>query len=109
MKKTKIKIQINDYTIEGIGTINNDILNLKGEEDIKYDINNMILTKKNKELIITMYFKKNQIFYELIEENQKFSNNFTILSLTNSNKQVMISYRVEDTDFLLKINYETIK
>ena len=109
MKKAKIKIEINDYTIEGIGSIYNDILHLKKEEDIEFDLKNLLLIKKNKELILTMKFLSKEVIYELVEENKKFINNFTIFSLTNDDKQVIIRYRIEDADFLLKINYETIE
>lgn len=109
MQKAKIKIEINDYTIEGIGFVNKGILSLKQEEDIKFDLTNFILVKKNTDLILTIDFKNKKVIYELVKENKKFSDYFLIFSLTNSNKQVIIKYRIEDADFLLKVNYETIQ
>lgn len=108
MKEAKIKIEINDYTIEGLGTLNKNILSITTDETIDFDLENSVLIKKNKDLILTMDFKEKTVIYELVEGHKKFINNFTIFSLTNSNKQVIIRYRIEDADFLLNINYETI-
>ena len=109
MLKAKIKIEINDYTINQEGIIDNDILIVYDkEEKITFDLKNLILHKENKELIIDMDFNKKKIKYELVTEKRQFSNDFTIISLTNSNNQYIINYRIEETYFLLKINYETI-
>ena len=109
MKKVKIKIEVNDYIIEEVGTIENEELKLKTkEENLEYDLKNNVLYKENNELKITMDFKNEIVTYELIKENRKFSNNLTTFSLTNCNKQVIINYRIEGTKFLLQINYETI-
>ncbi len=109
MRKAKIKIEINDYTINQEGIIDNDILIVYDkEEKITFDLKNLILHKENKELIIDMDFNKKKIKYELVTEKRQFSNDFTIISLTNSNNQYIINYRIEETNFLLKINYETI-
>ena len=109
MLKAKIKIEINDYTINQEGIIDNDILIVYDkEEKITFDLKNLILHKENKELIIDMDFNKKKIKYELVTEKRQFSNDFTIISLTNSNNQYIINYRIEETNFLLKINYETI-
>ena len=107
MKKVKIRIEINDYIIEDQGILDQEILTLKGEESISFDLKNLVLSKQNKDLIININFKEKQVTYTLVEENKKFINNLTIFSLTNSNKQVIIRYRIEDADFTLKINYET--
>ena len=109
MKKAKIKIEINDYTINQEGIIDNDVLIVHNkEEKITFDLKNLILHKENKELIIDMDFNKKKIKYEIVTEKRQFSNDFTIISLTNSNNQYIINYRIEETNFLLKINYETI-
>ena len=109
MKKISIKIKINDYTIENEGTIDNEVLKVESNnEDITYDLKKQLLTKTNNDLKISLDFKNKVVFYELIKEKQQFSNNFTIFSLTNSPKQVIIKYRIEDTDFYLQIDYETI-
>lgn len=109
MKKISIKIKINDYTIENEGIIDNEVLKVESNnEDITYDLKKQLLTKTNNDLKISLDFKNKVVFYELIKEKQQFSNNFTIFSLTNSPKQVIIKYRIEDTDFYLQIDYETI-
>ena len=109
MKKISIKIKINDYTIENEGIIDNEVLKVESNnEDITYDLKKQLLTKTNNDLKISLDFKNKVVFYELIKEKQQFSNNFTIFLLTNSPKQVIIKYRIEDTDFYLQIDYETI-
>ena len=108
-KKARIIIKINDHIIEGIGELNNNILALeKDDELIKFDLKKEQLTKKNKDLNIELDFINKIVTYELIEEKQKFSNNLVIFSLTNEDKQVMINYQIEQADFLLQINYETM-
>ena len=109
MQKARIIIKINDHIIEGIGELNNNILALeKDDELIKFDLKKEQLTKKNKDLNIELDFINKIVTYELIEEKQKFSNNLVIFSLTNEDKQVMINYQIEQADFLLQINYETM-
>ncbi len=109
MQKAKIKIEINDYIINQEGIIDNDVLIVYDkEEKVTFDLKKLILHKENKELIIDIDFNKKRIKYELVTEKIQFSNDFTILSLTNSNNQYIINYRIEETNFLLKINYETI-
>ena len=109
MKKAKIKIEINDYIIEKEGIIDNDVLVVKDSSDkITFDQKKLLLIKENDELIINIDFKYKTVIYELVKENQKFSNNFEIFSLTNEHKHVMINYQIEGASFLLKINYETI-
>ncbi len=109
MEKASIIIKINDNIIKGIGTKDKYVLTLETQEEkIIYDLHKSILIKENNELKIVMDFKNKQIEYTLIAENKKFHNNFIINRLTNHHKQVIIKYRIEDTDFNLEINYETI-
>ena len=109
MQKAKIMIEINDYIIEKEGIIDKEVLKVKDNEDIiSFDIKKLILIKENKEIIITMNFDKKIIKYELVPEKRKFTNNFQVNRLTNYNNQYIINYRIEDSNFLLKINYETI-
>ena len=109
MQKARIIIKINDHIIEGIGQINNNILAIeKDEELIEFDLNKCILNKKNKELKIELDFMNKTVNYGLIEEKKEFCNNLTIFSLTNKDKQVMINYQIEQANFSLEINYETI-
>ena len=109
MKKIKAKIKINDYLIQKEGIINNDILTLKDDELIfSFDYKNLILTNKGKDYEIQINFKNGKVCYIFPETSEKFYNNFTILSLTNNNKQVMINYQIEKQLFSLHIKYETI-
>lgn len=109
MQKINTIIEINDYLIKETGTIDSDILKVKTKNEIiTYNLKNNVLEKENNELKLTLDFNNKIVTYYLQELNQKFSSNFTIISLTNSNKQVIIRYRIEETDFLLKIKYETI-
>ena len=109
VEKIKVKIKINDYIIKELGTIDKGIIRVKNEENsIIFDTNTLKLVKENKHLKIDMDFKEKTLDYTLIPERQKFSSFFTINSLTNRPKQVIINYRIEKEDFLLKIEYETI-
>lgn len=109
MQKVNIIIKINDYIIKNQGIIDKEILKVKDkDEKIEFDIKKLVLTKENKELRITMDFNKETVIYDLIKEKGNFNNKLTILSLTNSDKQVIIIYQIEDADFNLQINYETI-
>lgn len=109
MQKARIKIKINDHIIEGIGHLNKEKLYLKtDEEEMEFDLEKLILIKKNKELIINMNFINKVVTYTLVEEKNSFTNNLIIFSLTNHDKQVMINYQIENTSFRLEIKYETI-
>ena len=109
MSKVKAEITINNHKIKNIGILNNETLKVKTKEElITFNYKTLILTKENNELKITLDFKNKKVFYEINQKNIKFHNNFTILSLTNDNKQVIISYQIEETTFTLSINIETI-
>ncbi len=109
MEKVKIKIKINAYNIEGIGSLNKNILKIKDKEDtIYFNLDLKALIKQNKDLKIVLDFENKLVTYELIKEKQKFSNILRVKLLTISDKQVMINYQIEEESFCLKINYETI-
>ena len=109
MKKIRVKIEIKDYIIKEIGIIKTGVIKVKDKDDIiTFDTDKLVLTKENKDLKINMDFRKKKIVYTLKPESQKFSTFLTINSLTNRDKQVIINYRIEKEDFLLKIEYETI-
>lgn len=109
MQKAKIRIEINDHIIEGIGTKSDELLSVEtNEEYLEFDLNKMVLSKSNKDLVLKLDFLNQKVYYELTAERKKFSNNFKVFSLTNTDKQVIINYQIEHTDFLLKINCETI-
>lgn len=109
MIKVKAKININDYKIEKEGILDNDILTVQDNDtNLIFDYKNLILTRQNNDYEIIIDFKNKTISYALTDIPQKFYNNFTILSLTNSNKQVMINYQIEENQFSLDIKHETI-
>ena len=109
-KKVKAKILVNDYNIENKGIIVNEILKVKDNETtILFDYESLILTREDKEKKLILDFKNELLTYSLKELPNKFYSNLTILSLTNYNKQVMIRYQIEENEFSLSINIETIK
>ena len=109
MIKVKAKININDYKIEKEGILDNDILTVQDNDtNLIFDYKNLILARQNNDYEIIIDFKNKTISYVLTDIPQKFYNNFTILSLTNSNKQVMINYQIEENQFSLDIKHETI-
>jgi len=108
-KKVKVKITINDYIIENIGILVNDTLKVNDNgTNILFDYENLILTRKDNEKEIILDFKNKLLTYSLNEIPNKFSNNFTIISLTNNDKQYIINYQIEENKFYLSINIETI-
>ena len=109
MAKVNVKININDEIIEEKGILTENILKLKDKEtNIIFDYNNLILIRENSEYKIKIDFKQNKVEYNLKNTSHKFYTDLTILSLTNHDKQVMINYRIEETDFSLNIKCETI-
>ena len=109
MQKVRIKIKINDYIIDEIGFLNNNVIQVEASKEIiKFDYKNNVLEKQDNDLRITMDFNNKKIKYELLNENNKFYNKLILLSLTNDNKTVIINYQIEETNFLLKITYEPI-
>lgn len=108
-KKVKVKITINDYIIENIGILVNDTLKVKDNNtNILFNYENLTLTRKDKEKEIVLDFKNKQLTYSLKDIPNKFYNNFTLLSLTNNDKQYIINYQIEENKFHLSINIETI-
>ena len=67
--------------------------------------------KTNKPKITLLLDERGSIpnLEEIKNDKEKFVNNFTILSLTNSNKEYNIKYQMEDDVFTLNISYETIE
>jgi len=109
-KKVKAKILVNDYIVENTGILVNDKLRVKDKDTIiLFDYANLTLTREDKEKKLILDFKNELLTYSLKGLSNKFYNNFTILSLTNQDKQVMINYQIEENKFSLSINLETIQ
>ena len=110
MKKEKISILINDYSIKGIGTNKDNILSIKDNEVMTtFDLKNLILTRTSSDNRIKIDFLNKKVIYFIPTENKEFFQKLTIFSLTNNTKQVIISYQIEENKFLLEINHETIR
>ena len=60
-------------------------------------------------MTLALDFKNNRLEYSIPEIKDKFINNFTILSLTNKDKEYNIKYQMEGNVFDLYIRYETMK
>ena len=110
MEKIKVKIKVNDYNIENSGIIENDILKVKdGKIEVTFDLKNLIMTRENEEISIKIDFSNKTLEYRIPEIEEKFVNNFTILSLTNSDKEYNIKYQMEEDVFTLDISYENVE
>ena len=110
MEKVKAKIKVNDYNIENSGIIENDVLKVKDDKtEVTFDLKNLIMTRENEEISIKIDFNNKILEYKIPELKEKFVNNFTILSLTNSNNEYNIKYQMEDDVFTLNIIYETVE
>ena len=109
MEKIKVKLKINDYIIEKEGIIKNDILIINNNEEIiTFDIKKLILTKETKELSLSLDFMKKEVTYKIPEIDNKFSSKILNLSLTNKDKEYIINYQIEESNFSLNLKYETI-
>lgn len=109
MEKVKVKIKVNNYKIENIGILDKEVLKTKDQEtEVEFDMEKLILTRKNKDIFITIDFKNSTMNYIIPETNQKFSNKLVILSLTNTHKKYNIMYQMEDDIFNLIIKYEKV-
>ena len=109
MEKAKIKIQINDYKIENTGIIDNEILMVENNEmKVQYNFKYNLLIRTNSEDTIILDFKNNKFTYIDNNTHTKFSHKLVILKLTNEDKQVNISYQIDEEVFHLYIKHETI-
>ena len=112
MKKVKISLKINDYKLNTTGFINNNILSFNDKDELKtniiYDFNTDILIRDNSEITIKILFneKEDNVEYILKKENATFKNKFTNLELIKKDNTLIINYRIEETDFILKLSYK---
>ncbi len=100
--KIKVMCQINNYIIESMGTINDNIIKFNNKNStISYDIKNLILT--NDEYILNFYNRK-----------CLFSNNLYIpveilyISNNDEEKEYKIIYKIGDEKFTFSLKYEII-
>lgn len=110
MAKVNVKININEYKIEKIGIINNDILSCFDNDLLKtkisFNFKDIVLTRENKDILIIIDFKKSIIKYTLKEQNKTFLNKFTILKLIIKTKEAIINYQIGEDIFNLRIFYK---
>lgn len=107
MKKTKIKLNINDYETENYGFIKENILLLNTEnETITYIIDKNILIKETKDNIIKLDFNNNKLNYFLKEYKKNIKTNLNTKQINISNNNINIIYEIENNIFNLNINYE---
>lgn len=112
MKKVKITLKINDYTLNTDGFINNNILSFYDNDELTtniiYDFNNDLLIRDNKEINIKIKFKEepNNIEYFLKEANCKAYNQLNNYKLLKEKTSVIINYQIEENNFHLNLSYK---
>ncbi len=111
MKQVKVNLKINDYELQTTGYLNNNILSFNDKDinktNIIYDFNSDTLIRNNDEIMIKLLFNKEKenVLYELKNNNCKFSNQLTKLSLHKTPTSVIIKYRIENLQFNMELSY----
>lgn len=109
MKKTKIKLNINDLLIEKDGILKDNMLILNSDnENITYILSDNILIKDNSDNIIKLDFNKNILNCYLKESKQSFTTNIIVKNKLISNNKINIIYEIENNIFNLNIEYEVL-
>lgn len=112
MKKVKICLKINDYTLNTTGIKDNNILKFQDQDELKtniiYDLTNNTLIRDNEEITIKIEFKdkKNNIEYYLKKEKYKLNDTLDNYELINKDTSVIIKYQIEKNNFLLELSYK---
>ncbi len=109
MKKTKIKLNINDLLIEKDGILNDNMLILNSDnENITYILSDNILIKDSLDNIIKLDFNKNTLNCYLKESKQSFITDIKVKNKLISNNKINIIYEIENNLFNLDIEYEVL-
>ena len=96
MEKIKALVEVNDYKFESTGILTKGVMHLEDKDtDFYFDINNMILTRKNKELELVIDYKKELFISRIPELRQEINSKIQVLVLTNINKTINIIYQIE--------------
>lgn len=101
----KVELKVNDYKITN-GKKNNNILEFVDKNDnITFDIENLILKRENNEIETTIDFKNKKIIYITKKENLKFNIDINIQTISCENNKIIINYVVEKETFNLILSY----
>ena len=110
MKKQKIELKINDYSLKTTGYLNNEILSFFDKDtnntEIIIDLNNDILIRNNEDYKIKMNFQKKIIEYKLKKENLEFDQDINIIMLKKSKNEYIINYQIEQISYNMQIIYK---
>ena len=110
MGKININIKVNNYEINTKGIKQNNIItcidNNDNQTKIKIDTENLILKKENKDTIITINFKKENIEYILKEHNKRVILKIKVTKIINNKNKIKINYINENNKFTLEITYK---
>ncbi len=113
MKKTKIELKINEYFLNTIGYLNNNILSFFDKDQNKtemiLDLNTNRFIRNNNECKIEIDFNQEEIKYYLKKEDLKFTQNIKTIMLKKNNNEYIINYQIEENPFVLNIKYEEEK
>ena len=113
MKKTKIELKINEYFLNTIGYLNNNILSFFDKDQNKtemiLDLNTNRFIRNNNECKIEIDFDQEEIKYYLKKEDLKFTQNIKTIMLKKNNNEYIINYQIEENPFVLNIKYEEEK
>ena len=113
MKKTKIELKINEYYLNTIGYLNNNILSFFDKDQNKtemiLDLNTNRFIRNNNECKIEIDFNQEEIKYYLKKEDLKFTQNIKTIMLKKNNNEYIINYQIEENPFVLNIKYEEEK
>lgn len=112
MSKINITIKVNNYIIN-TNAIKKDnqitcIDNNDKKTKITIDTQKLILTRENKDLIITINFKNKTINYFLKEQNKTLKQPLNKVNITNKQNKITIKYIIEQELFTLEITQNKI-
>lgn len=95
------------------GILNNNKLFYKDNDNISVTLylnqDNILLWRESKHYKLVFDFSNNRCTYMLKDINKNLDMALSVLNLFIEDNNIEIRYRLEDDEFLYKLNYEVIK
>lgn len=95
------------------GILNNNKLFYKDNDDILVTLwlnqDNILLWRESKDYKLIFDFSNNRCTYISKDMDKNLDMNLSVLNMFIENNNIEIKYRLEDNEFLYKLNYEVKK
>lgn len=113
MIESSIKSRAENILTHTHGILNNGKVIYKDNDNISVTLylnqDNILLVRENSQYKLKLDFSNNKCTYKLKENNASLDMSLNVINIFIENNSVEIKYKLEDDDFMYKLNYEVIK